>query len=242
MANESKRGGPNPLGRSLADVLARAKPKSEEELEELEVRSARDARKERLERSGIVIKPTPRQLLLADKLYPTQALASTKRWLAAATRTPGPGPNWCFLCGGMGAGKSVAAAWALSRQDGRYTTLETYLRDYRRYLDDRSPQDRTDLARDIYVRSGLLVLDELGTETDSVLMRASLQWLVENRFARRRHLTLVITNLPKVDVMNRFRTGIYDARTWDRLKADALVVSVDGESMRRAAPGNEGPA
>lgn len=237
-----KRGGElTPLAPEIERIFRAGRPHvaSGRELAAYEARQAREARKERLERSGIIVKLEARRMLLADELYPTPPLVAVQRWLVAATGSPGAGPNWLFLCGGMGAGKSVSAAWALSRQEGIYTTLETYLRDYRRYLDDRSPMDRADIVRDRYARAGLLVVDELGTETDAVLMRAALQWLVEHRNTRRRHLTITITNMPKDEVLNRFRLGIYDVRTWDRLKADAAFVSVDGQSMRRPAPGNE---
>lgn len=213
---------------------------TDDELAAFEARSQRDARRERLGRSELVLRPEARRLILADQLLPTSALHTTRAWLAAATRPSQPGPHWLLLCGGMGNGKTTAAAWALSRQEGRFATVETFLRDYRRYLDDRGPVDRTQELRDRYGNGGLLVLDELGTESDSVLMRSALHWLAEHRHTRRRHLTIVLTNLSKDDVFQRFRVGVYDMRTADRLRGCAMFASVDQASLRRSLPGNEG--
>ncbi|AKF08869.1 hypothetical protein DB32_006018 [Sandaracinus amylolyticus] len=230
----------------LRAIFERAEPADEQDLAALEQRSQREARRERLARSGIRLRPDDRKALMNDELYPTQALRDVKRWLAAATRTPNPGPNFLFVTGGTGLGKTVAAAWALTRQGGRFVTMETFLLDYARYLRDVSRDRAAELERERYAAPGLLVLDELGTEADAVLARTALSWLVDARCARRRHLTIVLSNLAEADVVARFTAGIYDPRTWDRLRRDGAFAKLDGESLRRpdydaAAPRRSAP-
>jgi DNA replication protein DnaC len=196
----------------------------------------RETWRERLAGSGIDgLREQDRAAILADTLSKTPALDYVQRWIAAATRTPDPGPNMLAVCGGMGLGKTVAAGWAISRHSGLYATVETYLRDYERWLRDRSREDASSSSMWRYKRAHLVVLDELGTETDAALMMRAFERLIDSRQSRRRELTLMLSNLSKAEFVDRVRNGVYGARTYDRLRRDCAVVEVTGQSMRGGA-------
>lgn len=214
-------------------MVADAPVASDDEILEYERRMQREMWRERLANSGIDgLREEDRARILADDLLPTQALHAVRKWLAAAMRTVEPGKNQLVICGGMGTGKTLAAGWAVSRNGGIYVTVETYLRDYARWLSDRSREDASAPTMWRFKRAGLVVLDELGTETDAGLMTRAFERLIDSRQSRRRELTLILTNLSRVEFIERLRCGIYGGRTHDRMKRDAAVIEVTGASMR----------
>lgn len=111
----------NPEGASryralIAQLEAEAKAAEAAEAErdrvERSLRRANQSLAIRIERSGI----GARSLEATEKLFETEALATTKRWLAQSEDLT------LVLCGVPGAGKTVAATWAvreaLRRGDG----------------------------------------------------------------------------------------------------------------------------
>jgi len=215
-------------------MVAAAPAVSDEEIAAYERRMQRNVWAERLAGSNIDgLREEDRARILADDLLPTQALATVKAWLAGAMRPKDPGANMLVLVGGMGTGKTLAAGWAISRNGGVYATVETYLRDSERWLRDRSYQDHGSAHAGRYTRAGLVVLDELGTEHDAALMTRAFERLIDSRQSRRRELTLIVSNLSREDFVGRIRSGVYGARTYDRMRRDARVVEVTGESMRQ---------
>lgn len=207
---------------------------TDEEIAAHEASIMREARRERLRTSGVVIRDEDKRAILDDTVADTRALRVVKRWLAAAMRTANPDRPWLVLCGPPGTGKTFAAAWAISRDGGIYATVETYLRDYARWLRDESYGEIEGARIDRYKRAHLVVLDEVGMERDVEAMRSGLHRLVDERQSRRRQLTIAITNLSKPEFERRLASGIYDPRTADRMARDAYIVTVDGQSMRRA--------
>lgn len=129
------------------------------------------------------------------------------------------GNEWALvLSGDKGVGKSIAAAFALSRLSGAWLWA-------RRSLGDVD----FDLAE--AERTRLLVLDDLGTEYSGAngyaVERAAA--LLELRHAEGRR-TIVTTNLLPAAIEER-----YGARLLDRLRERARVVLCGGSSMRGGA-------
>ena len=87
-----------------------------------------------------------------------------------------------------------------------------------------------------YRRAAFLVLDELGTETDADLAREAMFALINARQSKRTE-TLVLTNMTKPEAIDAIKSGRYDKRAADRLRALAMVVGLTGESLRRSVPG-----
>lgn len=218
----------------LQSIAANAPCASDDEIAAYEARQQRETWRDRLGASGIDgLREEDRARILGDELLPTHALVTVRRWLATAMRPVEPGPNMLVLVGGMGTGKTLSAGWAISRHGGLYATVETYLRDYNRWLRDQSFDEKSAPAMWRYKRAQLVVLDELGTEADAALMTRAFERLIDSRQSRRRELTLILGNLSREEFVSRIRGGTYGARTYDRMKRDARVVEVTGESMRR---------
>lgn len=236
---------PAPIGPTLEEILARAQAAyrfpTDLEIAASEARMQREAWRDRLSSSGILasLRDEDRARVLDDALDETDALRATRAWLAKATQTPDPDRNVLALCGPRGLGKTIAAAWALSRRGGVYATVETYLRDHERWLRDRSYDDETSQATqrmERYRTAHLVVLDEIGTERNAEAMRAAFFRLMDHRQSRRRQLTILLTNLSRADFVARLERGVYDERTTDRFRRDLWAVGLAGESMRRAEP------
>jgi DNA replication protein DnaC len=194
---------------------------------------AAQAWRERLSASGIedVIRLEDRRRLLADQLDETHAMVATRNWLAKATALPYD-RNVMVLCGSMGLGKTVAAAWALTRASGLYVSVDEYLRDYERWRRDLAQGDEKSQVLRRYKRAHLVVLDEVGRERNAEAMRDGFYRLIDWRQTRRRELTIMITNLSRKDFVDRLKRGVYDERSYSRLKRDAWVVQLHGEDMR----------
>ena len=217
-------------------LVAHMPTASDDEIAAYEARQLRETWRERLDGSGIDgLRHYDREAILADRLEPTKALTTVRAWIAGAMRTPDPGVNTLVLVGGMGLGKTVAAGWAISRHSGLYATVETYLRDFARWLRDQSREDSSAQQLWRYKRAHLVVLDELGTENDPALMRRAFERLIDQRQSRRRELTLILGNMSRDEFITRLKGGVYGLRTYDRMKRDARVVECTGESMRRGA-------
>jgi DNA replication protein DnaC len=206
----------------------------EAELAAYEARKAREAREDRLRKSGVVLRKGDADAVLDEQLVATRALTTVKNWVAASVRKPDPGPSVLVLCGPMGVGKNVAAAWAHAREGGRYVTLEQHVRDWERWMRDRSWSDEAARELERCYRGRLFTLDELGTETEreQESVRRSLHRVVEKRLERSGQLTLILTNLREADVRERFAREVYDPRTLSRLARDGRIVAVDGRDMR----------
>ena len=201
-------------GHALAD---------EDESEEAVARTERQARRDRLEHSGVLERMDEDGVsaVVSDRLGATAALQWVRTWMLA------PRPALVLL-GEPGVGKTIAAAWALTQRPGRYIRAEDL-------CEMRKEGGRR--GRELYqamLRPDLLVLDELGGETDLPLAAKTLQDVVDvrQRVSRR---TLIMGNLKtRAELVSR-----YDKRTLDRLGVDrdedgiAVFRFVDGPSMRK---------
>lgn len=246
------------LARTIA-AAADAWTATPEALAAYHAAKARDMWTENLEASGIhaSTRDEDRERLLAGKLEPIAALRATQMWLVNAQprcACPGheerratrceladcagrrdPGRNVLALCGPTGLGKTLAAAWAITREGGLYVKVDELIRDYARWERDRTAMDATSNVWRRYQRSHLVVLDEVGRERDADLARDAFYKLVDERQSRRKQLTIIITNLSKTDFQTRLKGGAYDARTYSRLARDAWVVDLSGRDRREQA-------
>lgn len=211
---------------------------TDEQVAEYEAEQRRELRRQALSSSGLHLPDEDRRLVLSGKLdrgKPACAIVAT--WAKGAPRagqsTVGCTPGILVLCGGMGTGKTIAAAWWLSHVRGRALTIHEAVRVYTRWKRSNYKPEEAEEALERLARIDCLVIDELGQESDSDAegAREVLHWIVDRRQSARRR-TLVLTNLSTSDLGDRFVRGVYDRRTADRLRSHGQVEQVPGESMR----------
>lgn len=192
-----------------------------EEAERLRVERIMRASVAKLERSGV----GPRSLAAADGAEDTEALLAVKAWLADSSKT------WLVLCGTKGAGKTVAATWAVREaiktgSDGAFRRMTEVLK--------LSGFDSGASEFDFLKRVDMLVLDDAGTETLSDWARAQLHEIVDARHEAYRR-TILTSNL-----MWRAKGASGEGleqrlgeRIVDRITQAGTVRQVGGLSMRR---------
>lgn len=210
----------DPIDETLAGVLARLEGQiaSDDEVAIWESRRAADLRHDLIRQSGVleVLSQKGADAIVGDRCLPTRALDLVRQWVASSH------PVLC-LFGSVGAGKTVAAGWALSRMPGRYVRADelTVMRkaDYGRASDD--------YAR--HLRGELLVVDELGIEERADLATETLLAVLDRR-QRLPRRTLLLGNLDAQHLAKR-----YDERVLSRLRESAIVRSVRCADMRGAA-------
>jgi len=205
---------------TLEDVLARAEASlaSDVEIAEWEREQASRTRHELLTLSGIgdALSQVGADAIVRDRPSETHCLRLVRSWLAS--RRP-----VLALFGGVGVGKTVAAAWALARTPGRYVRAHDLTRMRRGDFGQPDP----DYWR--HVRGELLVIDELGTEENAEHAGATL-WDALDRRLRLPRRTLLLGNLDRQTLETR-----YDGRTLSRLREVAVLRAVRGADMRGAA-------
>lgn len=152
----------------------------------------------------------------------TEALVTVAKWRSAESA----GRTVLALLGTMGTGKTTAAMVAALRslQSGEsvaYVKEPTLLR-WRRYISQTALLERA-------MSVGLLIIDELGTETKHAEeARAAILEVVDDRLSIGR--TLLIGNLSREAFGSR-----YDARLADRMRQVGIVAECRGESLRGRA-------
>jgi DNA replication protein DnaC len=194
---------------------------SDEEIARFEAQQGERDRRDRIESSGIGehLDESGAAAIIADRPTETRALALVRTWLISSR-------PMLVLTGPPGVGKTVAAAWALSRLPGRYARAQE--------LCEMRENWRERARWATHLRCEILVVDELGLERDPALAKETLQDVVDKR-QRTPRRTLLLGNLDKAGLVAR-----YDARTLDRLGIDddasgiAILRSLKGESLRRA--------
>lgn len=200
-------------------------------LEQIARAKADEARRlERLEAVGI----GAREIALLEKPKPTEALQRAREWLAS---------DWDFLllCGGPGAGKTIAAANVVADfldaerakepgfvlpSAGRKPSGAKVVRaaeGQRLGLFDEDSRAAVQQMR----RVALLVLDDMGTEMLTDVWRQQLDDVIDARYSDKLR-TIVTTNLTPEAFKER-----YGARIADRIRQTAMVVQLGVESMRK---------
>lgn len=181
-------------------------------------------RRQRLEDSGVRVTEDDLEAIEHDTLTETKAVKTVKAWLdvARGKRTSEKRLKFLVLCGSIGTGKTVAAAYAIaeSKVSSMYITAEQLRRGYCQETDEARA------LRNRMARVGLLVVDDLMTERNEFEGKLALQEVVNDRQGRCRW-TLITGNFNKADFVKR-----YDARTLSRIEHQGVIATVDGESMR----------
>lgn len=143
------------------------------------------------------------------------------------------GLQWLVLVGDVGIGKSGLAAsllldWMRAGQSGLYLVTPTFLSrlraTYREHGDD---VDELAVMASV-ISAPLLVLDDVGTARLSEWGAEKLFTLVNERAMHGRR-TIVTSNLLVSDGALEAHVG---PRTWDRIRGNATVVELRGESLR----------
>lgn len=204
----------------LATILKRAEGASVMSDAEEVVQRARDAahaREQCLDHAQPAITARARAAVIHDCLESTQALQVAQRWLT------GSFPSILALVGDVGTGKTVAASWALARMLGRYVTAEEWTRRYASH--HWRDADWCEAQR----RTGLLVLDDLGTESQAPPAKAAIFDLINRRMTGA-YKTIITGNLSRADLLS-----LYDARTVSRLHESCVIVDIRGDDMRKRA-------
>lgn len=172
-------------------------------------------RREMLDQCGIepLLDVQGIEAVVRDACEQTDALRMVRQWLAG--RIP-----VLVLLSDPGLGKTVSAAWALTRHAGLYQKAN----ELARLRSSFEPADQDAWKR--YLRSGLLVVDELGVEDRGAKEMLGAVIDARQRPSRR---TLLLSNLSRVELERR-----YDARMLDRLRAIGVFRSIRGASMRKS--------
>jgi DNA replication protein DnaC len=210
--------------RTLEDLLAQMpglRLVSDDEAED-DRRQARAAeRQRRLDALALPVTAADERLLLTDALRAdvSRALPAVRSWLASPDSPP-----WIVLCGSVGRGKTLAAAWALLEHGGRYVGA----RELERL---RMAAFGPELARFEQLLSGrLVVIDDLGREDSAERMTSALLDAVDAR-RRAKTRTIAIANLSRKQLEARYA----DDRLWSRLHECARFVADAGDDLRRRA-------
>lgn len=131
-----------------------------------------------------------------------------------------------FLCGSVGAGKTVAAAWAIAECGGaRFVTAHELLRVF-------GGRYGAPLQQQAEIRNAhMLVIDDAyreSTDDHKMLTEAFLE-VFSARLNGRCRRTILTTNLPHADFKKLYK----DDRLHSRLAQHAIVVERAGRDMRR---------
>jgi DNA replication protein DnaC len=193
-------------------------------LAEFEAESARQDEQERRSKLrakiaglGMPITASDVELLVEDKLQDTKCLQSVRAWLGAARTKP-----WLVLSGTVGRGKTMAAAWVLTKHNGLYVGARELERVFAARYGDEVEGQRT------YTDCGGLVIDDVGRERDADGMSAALLDLVDYRRGQRQS-TILITNFSRKQFSERYP----DERLQSRLSECALWIADAGPDLRR---------
>lgn len=165
--------------------------------EELALREAAQRRQERAQRLEAATDLRLRDevhhaLIEGAPLLETESLRAAKKWALGGERPA------LVLVGGTGCGKSVAAAWVLAQLGGVWLPAELACRNFAANFGEGYAQQT--IARNC----PMLMLDDVGTESDGARMLQVLTELLDSRKSRR-HRTIITTNLTKARFEARYR-------------------------------------
>lgn len=211
----------------LRGVLERLEARicEDSEIEAYELAEAVESRRRLLESSGIVdvLPPEDVEALALNSYRDGRAIDLVTQFVAQTQLSVGRPA--LVLMGGTGTGKTVAAGWALARTPGVFIEAGDLVR-AQVAADGRSPRSPDVERWRRLTRTGLLVVDELGTERDIDDAQVAFREIINRRQDRRRPTILLGNVEPKV-FWARF-----DSRTRDRLRVCAFVRGLTGDSMR----------
>lgn len=157
-----------------------------------------------------------RALIEGVPMIETESLRAAKKWALGGERP-------CLILGGsVGCGKSVAAAFVLAQFGGMWLPAERALKAFAvNFGEGFSVQSQ---ARD----TGMLILDDVGTEDADQKMLSVLTELLDCRKSRR-HRTVITTNLTRAKFEARYKSE----RLASRLSETVMWTSSSGSDLRR---------
>lgn len=169
----------------------------------------------RARKAGPIKGIPPEESAALARMFPTTATKGVDAWLSG-------GKRWLVIGGGTGVGKSVAAAYALTRSPGTGTWLSASL--FVKMLGGFDAQQACDRVKHLDV----VVVDDFGTEHMSDFAASVFHEVLAARH-QNMNRTILTHNL-KRDVL-RQRLG---SRLADRIVSDCVYVECAGESLRGA--------
>lgn len=212
----------NSIGDLLGGILARVEPIADTDAARIAADQRRreiQGKREGLEKAGI-----PARILDAlasgKALRQTAALERVTAWLASDSQ------DLLVLSGGVGCGKTFAAAWACTQSRWPVFCDPLTLATIRRFEGQFNAEDLAPLAN-----CSLLVLDDLAAEFAGE--KGSTLELVEALLTRRQARglrTLVTTNAERAEFLRRYGTRIES-----RLRESGAFFSCGGDDLRRGA-------
>lgn len=210
------------MSRPLTDEEKLAMAEKDRKYAELEAKQEDRRLRELLATYGLGVRDV--DLVMGGELEPTEALAAVREWgLGQQT--------FLLLSGGVGTGKSLAAASAVlealkAYQRARFVSVA----DLSRMCYGREAEERILAIQ----RTPLLVLDDLGREQLHDGWRPMFEGLIDHRWKNKLR-TIITTNLPPNAGPNRQSIrGTYGERVADRIRHDCLIAKCVGESLRNA--------
>lgn len=223
----------------IAKMFSQVPVATAEQIAEADRREDFVRRQERLTSCGIDITEEERHLVMHDRMTRTVPLSFVRKWHREAPRAGCPvaaleeaSRGILVLTGGMGTGKSLAAAWWLSQVSGKYITrvelMTAWETKRNRFRPDEEPFARL-------LRCDHVALDEFGAETDAEIPIIRDAWFafVNGRRCKRKR-TLVLSNTSLKAFFARHDDTHYSRPTGDRLRMHAECHEVAGKSMRGA--------
>jgi len=156
--------------------------------------------------------------VVPDGYQDTKTLSVVRKWLDIRRKQPA---NWkpiLVLLGGVGIGKTSAAAWAVSMQvSAAYVKSRTLTAAHRQMFGDARKE------WDNMMRASMLFLDDLGRETDENGV-AAVEDLVDERQGKP---TIITGNITKENLLAR-----YGDRVKSRLSESSVMVWLQDEDKR----------
>lgn len=214
---------------------------SSEELAQIELREQAERERQRLAEQarffrqrvascGLPITSEDIDRLVSGHAQQTQAYREVHDWMGSTIGDDGRVSQtirypWLVLLGGVGVGKTFAAASFAIKANAKYIRFDQAAR----LCASKWSPDREKFESLFEVPD--LVIDELGTETDADAGRLALLELVEWR-RRDKQRTLLMGNLRQVELKQKFDDGIYDPRVRSRFQQCAVLRVIQGGSMR----------
>jgi DNA replication protein DnaC len=168
--------------------------------------------------SGRLTEQAERAIITGDGLAETAALLTVREWLAGVKPV-------LILGGGVGIGKSVAAAWALASREGTFQALRAVRLGS---AWERWSSDREDGVEALRLWVDTMLIDDLGQEPiEDRRTIPAIEEVFDSRQTSRQR-TICTTNLSREQMRER-----YSDRVISRLAQNAMVVFVKGTDLRR---------
>jgi len=193
---------------------------AEQRRQRAEEEDRRQRRRERLDAAGVTLSAETYDACVKGTLANTAALEAVKRWKQDRQKP------WLILGGGIGVGKTHAAASTLAEEGGVWMPAACLVRTFAgRYPDSLPEQNR--------VRGAwFLVVDDVArsrSEADTNTLLDALLELTDARGNVNKTRTILTTNLSKAD----FKSVLPDPRLHSRFALMAQWETVIGPDLRR---------